>query len=88
MIQKEYIILSADGMHARPAAALVKLVRKYNAVIQVQRPDKAIQLNSLLNILGLGVKGGDRIILTIEGEDEQEASAALDEFFMEQLKTL
>jgi phosphotransferase system HPr-like phosphotransfer protein len=36
----------------------------------------------------MGLKGGDTIILQIEGEDEQDAGEAINKFFNEELKHL
>jgi len=88
MIEKQYTILAAEGMHARPAAALVKLAKQYRSVITLQKGEKTIRLNSLLNILSLGAKGGDIITLRIEGEDEAQATEQLDQFFIRQLQHL
>jgi phosphocarrier protein HPr len=83
MITKDYTIMAPEGIHARPAAALVKLTRQFNAVVELQFKEKVVLLNSLLNLLSLGAKGGDTITLRIEGEDEVPAARALDQFFME-----
>jgi phosphocarrier protein HPr len=83
MITKDYIIMAPEGIHARPAAALVKLTRQFKAVVQLQFKEKVVLLNSLLNLLSLGAKGGDTITLRIEGEDEAPAARALDQFFIE-----
>jgi phosphocarrier protein HPr len=83
MITKDYTIVAPEGIHARPAAALVKLTRPFKAVVQLQFKEKVVLLNSLLNLLSLGAKGGDTITLWIEGEDEVPAARALDQFFME-----
>jgi len=88
MIGKQYTILAAEGMHARPATALVKLAKQYKSVITLQKGEKTIRLNSLLNLLSLSAKGGDVITLRIEGEDETQAAEALDQFFIQQLKHL
>jgi phosphocarrier protein HPr len=88
MIEKRYIILAPEGMHARPATALVRLARQFKSVIQLKKEDTVVRLNSLLNILSVGAKGGDTIFILIEGEDEQSAAAALDIFFTEHLKDL
>jgi phosphocarrier protein HPr len=83
MIRKDYIILAPEGIHARPAAALVKLARGFKAAVYLIKGEKTVQLNSLLNLLQLGAKGGDTITVRIEGEDEGPAAAALDLFFNE-----
>jgi phosphocarrier protein HPr len=83
MIRKEYIILAPEGIHARPAAALVKLARGFKAAVYLIKGEKTVQLNSLLNLLQMGAKGGDTITVRIEGEDEVVAAEALDQFFSE-----
>ncbi len=88
MITKDYVILAAEGMHARPATALVKLTKKFKSSFSLKKDEKIIKLNSMLNILSMGAKGGETISVIIDGEDEIAASEALDEFFNEQLKNL
>jgi phosphotransferase system HPr (HPr) family protein len=88
MIEKEYIILAPEGIHARPATALVKLAKHFKSVISLKKGEKIIRLNSLLNILSMGAKGGDPISILIEGEDEVAAAEALDKFFTQQLQNL
>lgn len=88
MIIKEYQIEAAEGMHARPATTLLKLAKTFKSSIQIKKQDKQIELNSLLNILGLTLKRGDIISVIIEGEDENEAAEAVNLFFKEQLKNL
>jgi phosphocarrier protein HPr len=88
MIEKKYAILAHEGIHARPATALVRLTRQFKSIIQLQKGETIVRLNSLLNILSLGAKGGDTISILIEGEDEVSAAQALDIFFTEHLKDL
>jgi phosphotransferase system HPr (HPr) family protein len=82
MIVKEYIIYAPEGIHARPAAALVKLTRQFRSSVQLRFGEKSVKLNSILSLLSLGAKGGDTISLLIEGEDEGLAAEALDDFFV------
>jgi phosphocarrier protein HPr len=88
MITRDYIILAPQGMHARPATTLIKLVKNYKSAVTLQRAGKTVRLNSVLNILSMTIKGGDTINIVIEGEDEENAAAAMDIFFTEQLKGL
>ena len=88
MIEKDYIILSPEGIHARPATALVKLTKKFKSTVSLKWRDRQILLNSMLNILSMGAKGGDSITIIIEGEDETDAAEAIDLFFTQQLKDL
>jgi phosphocarrier protein HPr len=88
MIIKEYTITSAQGMHARPATQLVKLAKEFSSTISMQKGDKTVKLNSLLNILSLSIKSGESISLLVEGADEVSAAVAIDNFFTDTLKHL
>jgi phosphocarrier protein HPr len=88
MISKDYIITSAEGIHARPATALVKLTKNFKSVISIKKGERVVKLNSLLNILSLAAKGGETISIITEGQDETDAMKAIDLFFNEHLKDL
>lgn len=88
MISKDYVIQAAEGIHARPATALLKLSRNFTSAISLRKGDKTVKLNSMLNILAMATKGGETLTVLVEGEDEQQAAAALDQFFTTELKNL
>jgi phosphocarrier protein len=88
MITNNYIILAPQGIHARPATTLIRLVKNYKSAVSLKRGDKTVRLNSMLNILSLTIKGGETITVIVEGEDEAEAAQAVGLFFTEQLKDL
>jgi phosphocarrier protein len=88
MISKDYVITAPEGIHARPATALIRLTKKFKSVISLKKDEKVIRLNSLLNILSMAAKGGETISIIIEGEDEVSAAEAIDSFFIEQLRGL
>jgi phosphotransferase system HPr (HPr) family protein len=86
MITRDFTILASEGMHARPATALVKLARQFQSDILLKKGIKEVKMNSLLNILSMGVKGGDVVTVLVEGVDEEVAAEALGFFFKEGLK--
>jgi len=86
MIIKEYLILAPEGMHARPATAMVKLAKQFQVVILLRRGERTARLNSLLSILSLGIKVGEAILLEFEGAEETTAAGAFDTFFADNLK--
>ena len=88
MITKEYIITAPQGLHARPATTLIRLTKNFKSSISLKKAEKIIKLNSMFNILSLGIKGGDQVSVIVDGEDEISAVIALDEFFKDQLKYL
>ncbi|MDR3716181.1 MAG: HPr family phosphocarrier protein [Puia sp.] len=88
MITKDYVILAPQGMHARPATTLIKLVKQFKSVVSLRKEEKLVRLNSVLNILSMTAKCGETLTLVIDGEDEAAAAGALEVFFTEQLKDL
>jgi phosphotransferase system HPr (HPr) family protein len=86
MITRDFTILAPEGMHARPATALVKLARQFQSDILLKKGIKEVKMNSLLNILSMGVKGGEVVTVLVEGVDEGVAAEALDTFFKQGLK--
>ncbi len=86
MISRDYIIFDKNGMHARPATALLKLGRQFRSEISLKKDGTTIQMKSMLNILAMGLKSEDTVTVIIEGEDEAEASRAMDSFFSEDMK--
>ena len=86
MISKDYPITAAEGLHARPATHLIRLVKNFKSVTTLTKGEKTIKLNSMLNLLSLALKGGDTITIIVVGEDEAEAATAIDHFFSEELK--
>lgn len=86
MINRTYTILAPEGMHARPATAMVKLARQFQSLVFIRHGEKIVRLNSLLILLSMGIKGGSTIGLEIEGADEGETAAAFDAFFAANLK--
>ncbi|HEY4289101.1 MAG TPA: HPr family phosphocarrier protein [Puia sp.] len=86
MITRDFTILAPEGMHARPATALVKLARQFQSDILLKKGIKEVKMNSLLNILSMGVKGGEVVTVLMEGVDETAAAEALDTFFKQGLK--
>lgn len=88
MISKNYRITAAEGIHARPATTLIRIAKKYKSAVSIKKGENSVRLNSMLNILTLGAKGGDTITVVVEGEDEIDAAQAIDNFFEEELKKL
>ena len=76
----EYTIKDALGIHARPAGRLVKEAGKFASKIMIASPKKEVDAKRIMGVMGLGVKCGDTVKLTIEGEDEETAAAAMQAF--------
>ena len=77
----EYTIQDAMGIHARPAGLLTKEARKYKSTITLTKDGKDVNVLKLMALMGLGVKCGETVAVTVEGEDEDVCAPAIEEFF-------
>jgi phosphocarrier protein HPr len=87
MITKDYLITAPLGLHARPATTLIRITKTFKSAVSLKKAGKVVRLNSMLNILAMTIKNGETITVIIEGEDEEQAAAAIDIFFIEQFKS-
>lgn len=81
MKQFVYTVKEPVGIHARPAGLLVKEVKKYQSTVTITKDGKGVNALKLMALMGLGVKCGDTVTVSIEGADEETAAAALEAFF-------
>ena len=77
----EYTITDPVGIHARPAGILVKEIKKYASTVTVIKGEKEVNALKLMALMGMGIKQGDTVRVTIDGADEDAAAAAIEEFF-------
>ena len=80
-----YTIKDPVGIHARPAGALVKLVKDFKSDITFSNGDKSARADSILALMSLGAKKGTRLKIEAHGEDAGEALKALRTFLNEHL---
>ncbi len=78
--QEIFTIKNPHGLHARPGAMLVNTTKKFKSKIQMTNLDgsgKTENAKSLMKVMTLGVKCGHKLQFTAQGEDAQEALAAI-----------
>lgn len=77
MVQREVQVKNPTGLHARPASLLVAQASKWKSKVTILFNNKKINAKSMLSLLGGGIRTGSLIMVVAEGEDEQEALAAV-----------
>lgn len=80
-----YTIKDEIGIHARPAGLLAKKAKEFQSTITLEKDGKSAAATKLMAIMGMGVKCGDTVNVTVEGADEDTAAAAMEEFFKSNL---
>ncbi|MCX4327941.1 MAG: HPr family phosphocarrier protein [Lachnospiraceae bacterium] len=68
------------GLHARPAGELVKEAVKCSSKVTIRKGDKTGDAKRIFNVMGLSVKSGEEVEITVEGENEEAEAAALKQF--------
>ena len=81
-----YTIKDRDGVHARPAGAIIKAISGYNSKITLIYQDKSVDLKGgIFGLLGLGIRVQDTVYIHVEGDDEKDAVIAVKRAFEEYL---
>ncbi len=81
-LSAEFVVRNEHGLHARPGTALVNVIKQFNSTITVTNLDgtgKSANGRSLMKVVALGVKTGHRLRFTAEGDDAEQALAAIGE---------
>ena len=74
------------GIHARPAGLLVKAVKALDSAVTIAKADgKSAAGTKLMALMGLGIKQGDTVTVTIEGGAEDANAAVIEQFFQDNL---
>ena len=76
----EYTIKDELGIHARPAGLLAKTAKNLDSEIAIKKGEKEVGATKLMALMGLGVKCGDTIAVTINGGDEEAAEKTMRQF--------
>lgn len=78
MLTKETTVQNAMGFHIRPAQLFVDKANEFKSDITVKNED-GMETNgkSILGLMTMGYEFGSKIIIEVDGEDEEAAAEAL-----------
>lgn len=85
MLKFDYIIKDELGIHARPAGLLAKTAKALDSTVTVIKGEKSAVATKLMALMGMGIKCGDTVTVTIDGGDEQASESAMKAFFEQNL---
>ncbi len=75
--EREVRIENRNGLHARPAAEIVKAASKFRAEVTIRRDDMEVNGKSIMGVMMLAAEYGTTIWLKANGEDAEQAVDAL-----------
>jgi len=79
MVKAQVTIQNRLGLHARPAMAFVDTASGFSADIRVQKGQQVVDGKSIMQLMMLAATHGTDLVVSAEGDDADEAIAAIQE---------
>lgn len=76
-VERRVVVASSVGLHARPAALFCKAAAAQPVPVTVAAGGDPVDARSVLAVMGLGVRGGQEVVLRATGEGAEQAVDAL-----------
>lgn len=79
VIEREAMIVNPLGLHARPAAKIVRVASGFESEIEILKDGMGVNGKSIMGVMMLAAECGSSILLRASGPDEGAAVTALAE---------
>ena len=76
-VKKDVLVQNQVGLHARPATFFIQKANEFKSSVWVEKEDRRVNAKSLLGVLSLGIVGGTKIRIIVDGSDEEACMNAL-----------
>ena len=83
MIRREVTVNCVGGLDARPIAMLVQKASQFESNVYIEILDQ-INAKSIMGMMSLNISDGEAVTVVTDGEDEQEAASAIEEYLSKQ----
>ena len=83
MIRREVRISNKLGLHARAASKFVATASRFSSSIQVAKDENSVNGKSIMAVLMLAATVGSVLALEVDGDDEAQATEALESLIMD-----
>jgi phosphocarrier protein HPr len=77
VIEREATIVNPEGLHARPAARIVRLANSFAAEIALAKDGLDVNGKSIMGVMMLAAECGSSITIRADGPDAEQAVQAL-----------
>jgi len=77
VIEREATIMNQEGLHARPAARMVRLASQFDADIEIAKDGVGVNGKSIMGVMMLAAECGSSITIRADGPDAEQAVEAL-----------
>ena len=79
MAERSVQILNKNGLHARPAAEIVKAASRFKSDITIVRDDLEVNGKSIMGVMMLAAECGAVLTLRASGPDDEDAVGTIAE---------
>jgi len=83
MVSKEITVKIASGFESRPVAMFVQVASQFKSNIYVSLQEKKVNAKSIMGMMSLGILDGESLIISADGEDEENAISELEKYLTE-----
>ncbi|MGD1815733.1 MAG: HPr family phosphocarrier protein [Pleomorphochaeta sp.] len=81
MVSKILTVRNRAGIHARPAAMIVKVANKFQSELYMEKDDIKINGKSIMGVITLGAGFKSEIKISCDGVDEEDMASAIEKLF-------
>ena len=74
-------VTNPHGIHCRPSGVIYKAIEHYSGTIILKAKGEEVVLNSLMDIISLGIFYNDEVEIEVSGNEEAETCSLLAELF-------
>lgn len=80
-VVKELVVQNKLGIHARPAAMIVRITNKYKSEVFVEKDEEQVNGKSIMGLMMLAAGKGSKVKFLASGDDAQQMLAELEQLF-------
>jgi len=78
---KELVVQNKLGIHARPAAMIVRITNKFKAEVFVEKDEEQVNGKSIMGLMMLAAGKGSKVKFLATGDDAPQMLAELEQLF-------
>ena len=80
-VVRELLVQNKLGIHARPAAMIVRITNKFKSEVFVEKDEEQVNGKSIMGLMMLAAGKGSKVRFLVTGEDAQQMVAELEHLF-------
>jgi phosphocarrier protein HPr len=80
-LSKELVVQNKMGIHARPAAMIVRITNKFKADVFVEKEEEQVNGKSIMGLMMLAAGKGSKVKFLATGDDAPQMLSELEQLF-------